>query len=130
MLHWSSKGGRTVEHFLEVFFFLKQMPQQPQQQCSAANQMTALIYLADHFGLTVARDYLVAERADAHRDQLVEQLIDMSVLAVVPRQPTMDGNLFHQMRMLWQVAVRFGLYDAGDYVRERMPSAVPADSLQ
>lgn len=48
----------------------------------------------------------------------LNDVINLKVLASIPFQPQVQCGLDDQLEALSHIAVRFGLYDAADYLRD------------
>ena len=50
----------------------------------------------------------------------LDGVIDTSLLKSIPQQPQVQSSLNGQLRALQVLAVKFGLYDAADYLRKQL----------
>lgn len=101
---------------------LKGISNQPQVQCDTTTQARALIVLARKFGLQNIADKLDDIFGASATENFsypfnLDKAIDSKLIELIPQQDNNSDDLDSQKRFATNIAVKFGLYDAADFIR-------------
>ena len=101
----------------DVFTVLRNLPVQPQVQCSLNDQAHALVFVAKRFGLDNIAAFIRENFAVFALTVPLNDVIDVELVQALPQQPVTKDGFQHQMKMAYLLANTFGLYDISDRFR-------------